>query len=322
MTVPRPASRVGRGRRGNGGEDQHGGAGRGDSGDPGALSSEREGREGHDPRRVRRGDRGAPEARDPPAVAEGSRPPAARSPKTRYGRAVAEALVLLWEASDRVCSKRLKPMIPTLLPALERHGQIAVDDTLRAALLAGEPGDDRPAVVGDPDRRGAGRATARGVQLGRAPFRAGAHLRGLGRSAAGLRRGGLRGALRNQHGGRLRADDGPHRHRHRLDRVRARGHARRRARARSAAGGARALPVPAERRRLRQRRRLHERAGGRLVSARNLEVTRSRRIARTTRPGWSRRTARSCAGWWDTGGSRDRAPPRRSPGSTRRRACT
>ena len=57
-------------------------------------------------------------------------------PKTRYGRAIVEALVLLWEASDRVCSKRLKPMIPTLLPALERHRQIAVDDTTRAALLS------------------------------------------------------------------------------------------------------------------------------------------------------------------------------------------
>ncbi|WP_297971624.1 ISNCY family transposase [uncultured Amaricoccus sp.] len=60
-------------------------------------------------------------------------------PKARYGRAVAEALVLLWEASDRVCSKRLKPMIPVLLPALERHGQIVVDEELRAALLSVSP---------------------------------------------------------------------------------------------------------------------------------------------------------------------------------------
>jgi hypothetical protein len=60
-------------------------------------------------------------------------------PRTRYGRAVAEALVLLWEASDRVCSKRLKVMIPTLLLALERHGQIAVEETVRAALLSVSP---------------------------------------------------------------------------------------------------------------------------------------------------------------------------------------
>src|SRR5688500_4493263 len=39
-----------------------------------------------------------------------------------------EALIALWEASDRICSKRLKPLIPVLLPALERHGRIRVDD--------------------------------------------------------------------------------------------------------------------------------------------------------------------------------------------------
>jgi hypothetical protein len=59
--------------------------------------------------------------------------------KARYGRAVAEALAVLWKASNRVCSKRLKPMVPTLLPALERHGQIEVDEVLRAALLAVSP---------------------------------------------------------------------------------------------------------------------------------------------------------------------------------------
>ena len=60
-------------------------------------------------------------------------------PRTRYGRAVTEALVVLWESSDRVCSKRLKSMIPVLLPALERHGQLVPDDDLRAALLSVSP---------------------------------------------------------------------------------------------------------------------------------------------------------------------------------------
>jgi hypothetical protein len=35
---------------------------------------------------------------------------------------VREALVVLWEASDRVCGKRLKAMVPLLVPSLERHG--------------------------------------------------------------------------------------------------------------------------------------------------------------------------------------------------------
>ena len=33
-------------------------------------------------------------------------------------------MTALWEASDRVCGKRLKVMIPTLLPALEQHGRL------------------------------------------------------------------------------------------------------------------------------------------------------------------------------------------------------
>jgi hypothetical protein len=48
------------------------------------------------------------------------------SPRARlYDEAVRAGLILLWEASDRVCSKRLKAMIPRLLDAMERHGQPA-----------------------------------------------------------------------------------------------------------------------------------------------------------------------------------------------------
>ena len=47
--------------------------------------------------------------------------PQKRRPQARYGEEVREALNVLWEVSDRVCSKRLKVMIPALLPALIRH---------------------------------------------------------------------------------------------------------------------------------------------------------------------------------------------------------
>ena len=57
----------------------------------------------------------------------------------RYGDDVKEALVVLWEASDRLCSKRLKPTIPILLPALVRHGQLPKDDALHALLLSISP---------------------------------------------------------------------------------------------------------------------------------------------------------------------------------------
>ena len=35
-----------------------------------------------------------------------------------------DALIALWDASDRVCGKRLVAMIPALLPALERHRRL------------------------------------------------------------------------------------------------------------------------------------------------------------------------------------------------------
>src|SRR6266852_3166228 len=37
-----------------------------------------------------------------------------------YDEAVRQALIVLWEASDHVCGKRLKALFPVLLPALER----------------------------------------------------------------------------------------------------------------------------------------------------------------------------------------------------------
>src|SRR6516162_5782303 len=38
---------------------------------------------------------------------------AARERKRRYGATIKDALTALWEASDRVCGKRLEVMIPT-----------------------------------------------------------------------------------------------------------------------------------------------------------------------------------------------------------------
>jgi hypothetical protein len=53
-----------------------------------------------------------------------------------YDEAVREAIVVLWEASDRVCGKRLKPLLPLLVTALERHGHLTLDVTVRARVLA------------------------------------------------------------------------------------------------------------------------------------------------------------------------------------------
>jgi len=53
-----------------------------------------------------------------------------------YDEAVLEALIVLWEASDRVCGKRLKALLPVLVPALERHGHLDLDANVRKLVLS------------------------------------------------------------------------------------------------------------------------------------------------------------------------------------------
>lgn len=53
-----------------------------------------------------------------------------------YNDATREALVLLWEASDRICSRRLKVLIPLLLDAMERHGHALPSPDIRTKLIA------------------------------------------------------------------------------------------------------------------------------------------------------------------------------------------
>lgn len=43
---------------------------------------------------------------------------------------------MLWEASDRVCGRQLKPLLHILLPALERHGNLKLDEAIRTKVLA------------------------------------------------------------------------------------------------------------------------------------------------------------------------------------------
>jgi hypothetical protein len=65
-------------------------------------------------------------------VVDRSRP---RPERRIYDDAVRDALVVLWEAADRICGKRLKPLVPLLLPAMERHGHLLLDERVRSLLL-------------------------------------------------------------------------------------------------------------------------------------------------------------------------------------------
>lgn len=56
--------------------------------------------------------------------------------KRIYDEALQQALIVLWEAADRICGKRLKPLIPILVEAMERHGHLQLDAEVRKSLLA------------------------------------------------------------------------------------------------------------------------------------------------------------------------------------------
>ncbi len=61
---------------------------------------------------------------------------APRPERRVYGEAIREALVVLWEASDRVCGKRLRPLVPILVEAMERHGHLQLAAEVQTGLLA------------------------------------------------------------------------------------------------------------------------------------------------------------------------------------------
>src|SRR5260370_16826036 len=64
-----------------------------------------------------------------------SQPEARRQRGRTYGATIRDALVALWEASDRICGKRLRVMIPTLLPSLEKHGRLKLNQADRELVL-------------------------------------------------------------------------------------------------------------------------------------------------------------------------------------------
>jgi hypothetical protein len=56
-----------------------------------------------------------------------------------YGPEVAEALKLAWEATDRLCSKRLHPFLPELVNVLRRHGERTMTAETQAQLCRMSP---------------------------------------------------------------------------------------------------------------------------------------------------------------------------------------
>lgn len=98
-------------------------------------------------------------------------PAAAEAPvvaRRTYDEAVRQALVVLWEAADRICGKRLKAVLPGLVVALERHGHLDLDpevrqrvQTVRAATIDRLLASVRGSTTGRKKRRAKSRSSKR-----------------------------------------------------------------------------------------------------------------------------------------------------------------
>ena len=51
-----------------------------------------------------------------------------------YGATIQEELKAIWEASDRLCSKRLQPFLPEMVKVLRRHDEQRIDSSIEAEL--------------------------------------------------------------------------------------------------------------------------------------------------------------------------------------------
>jgi hypothetical protein len=72
-----------------------------------------------------------------------------------YDEAVREAIIVLWEASDRVGGKRLRPLLPLLVSALSVNGHLRLDVTVRARVLAAPHSGGGESPLPDPALEGA-----------------------------------------------------------------------------------------------------------------------------------------------------------------------
>lgn len=63
-----------------------------------------------------------------------------KRPRPRfYGKAVQDALLIAWAASNYIASKRLAPFLVELVPILERHGHLDLTDSVRRQLIKISP---------------------------------------------------------------------------------------------------------------------------------------------------------------------------------------
>jgi hypothetical protein len=101
---------------------------------------------------------------------------------------------VFWEASDRVCGKRLKALVPILVAAMERNGHLKLNGDIRAKIL-GDERRDHGSPFTDAEDCDASQEAAAG-HAGTSSAHQNAHLCRLEQSGSGLHGDGLSCSLR------------------------------------------------------------------------------------------------------------------------------
>ena len=68
-------------------------------------------------------------------LGSGEDPPRPVRGRRIYDEAVRGAVIVIWEAADRICGKRRRAALPHLVESMERHGHLDLDPEVRTRLL-------------------------------------------------------------------------------------------------------------------------------------------------------------------------------------------
>ena len=92
-----------------------------------------------------------------------------------------EALIVLWEAADRICGKRLKATLPRLISAMEGHGHLPRSERPSTSAHC-QSGDHRPVACANPRHSGSPQEAEADDEV--QPGNSRADVRGLERAGA------------------------------------------------------------------------------------------------------------------------------------------
>ena len=114
---------------------------------------------------------------------DGEQQPAVKKGRRIYDEAVRQALIVVWEAADRICGKRLKAALPHLVESMEHHGHLDLDPGVRQRLLAASAATLDRLLQADQDT---GEPPAQTQEAAAGPQYSGTNLRRLECAAAGI----------------------------------------------------------------------------------------------------------------------------------------